>query len=138
MRFDLANFFFFSFSWCLFEQLGRGELIFHFLFVHWHRGFWLLCVMKLNNLNLLKSEVLLCSRADAMAGSGELTETLTKAQAFRLYSRGAVEGWLSEGLIHACRLNCGGSKKSIDRLKLEAVARASKRSGDLQAGSRKV
>jgi hypothetical protein len=60
-----------------------------------------------------------------LMASGQLPDTLTRAQAFRLYTRGNVERWISEGLIHPVSMGGSGKKKFIDRLKLEAVARVS-------------
>ncbi len=63
----------------------------------------------------------------ALAESAQLPDTLTKAQAYRLYGRDNVDRWCKENLIHPVVKAGSGKKKFIDRLKLEAVARASNR-----------
>ncbi|MEJ2884185.1 hypothetical protein [Pedobacter sp. GR22-6] len=59
--------------------------------------------------------------------SGQMSDTLSKSQAYRLYGRDNVDRWCKESLIHPVSLGGSGKKKFIDRLKLEAVARASNR-----------
>ncbi|MEJ2880413.1 hypothetical protein [Pedobacter sp. GR22-6] len=54
-------------------------------------------------------------------------DTLTKAEAYRLYGKDKVRLWCSENLIHPVGMQGSGKKKFIDRLKLEAVARADNR-----------
>ena len=54
-------------------------------------------------------------------------DTLTKAEAYRLYGKDKVKLWCKENLIHPVGVLGSGKKKFIDRLKLEAVARADNR-----------
>ena len=68
--------------------------------------------------------------------SGLLPDTLTKAQAYRLYGKNNVDRWCKENLIHPVFQAGSGKKKFIDRLKLEAVARANNRTTYLQAAER--
>lgn len=59
--------------------------------------------------------------------SGGLSDTISKVQAYRLYGRDNVDRWFKEYLIHPVSPAGLGKKKFIDRLKLEAVARANNR-----------
>ena len=70
----------------------------------------------------------------ALAESGALPDTLIMAQAYHRFGRNNVERWIKEGLVQVTRFN--GAKKSIDRLKLEAVARASNRTTYLPVAER--
>lgn len=72
----------------------------------------------------------------AMVEFGQLPDTLTKAQAYRLYGRDNVDRWCKENLIHPVCMAGSGKKKFIDRLKLQAVARASNRTTYLQVAER--
>lgn len=83
--------------------------------------------MNLKELGFLFKGAVSVGADKALTDSGQLPEALTKAQAFRRYGRTNVERWLKEGLICTTKLGGSGSKKMIDRLKLEAVARASNR-----------
>ncbi|NRF37575.1 hypothetical protein [Pedobacter foliorum] len=66
--------------------------------------------------------------------SGQVPDTLTKAEAYRLYGRDHVDRWCKENLIHPVVQAGSGKKKFIDRLKLEAVARANNRVTALPGG----
>ncbi|MNL49023.1 hypothetical protein D3C87_1719260 [compost metagenome] len=92
--------------------------------------------MKLKEFSFLLKEAVLDGTNDALMATGQLPDTLTKAQAFRLYGRSNIERWLSEGLINAVKHRGNSSKKFIDRLKLEAVARASNRTTYLPVSER--
>lgn len=92
--------------------------------------------MKLKELSFLFKDTVVQGADKALIESGQLPDTLTKAQAFRLYGRSDVERWIAEGLIHPVKLRDISSKKFIDRLKLEAVARAWKRGTRLLVSER--
>lgn len=87
--------------------------------------------MKLKEFSFLLKDSVTGGTDKALMASGQLPDTLTKAQAFRLYGRSNVERWISEGLVNLVKQRGNSSKKFIDRLKLEAVARASSRTTDL-------
>jgi hypothetical protein len=85
--------------------------------------------MKINELaNLLKTAA--TAGADkALAGSGALSDSITKAEAYRRYGRGNVDRWLKEKLFRV-------SAKHIDRQKLAQVAAGSNRITYLPAVAR--
>lgn len=80
--------------------------------------------MNLKELGGLFKGVVSAGADKALADSGALPDALTKAQAYHRYGRNNVERWLKEGLIATTKFG-PSSKRTIDRLKLEAVARAS-------------
>jgi hypothetical protein len=92
--------------------------------------------MKLKHLSGLLNDAITIGADKALTESGQLSDTLTKAQAYRLYGRDNVDRWCKESLIHPVCLGGSGKKKFIDRLKLEAVARASNRTTYLQVAER--
>jgi len=73
---------------------------------------------------------------EALYAANALPDTLTKAQAYGIYGRSNVDRWIQEGLIHPVKKQNSSSKKFIDRLKLEAVARASNRTTYLPVADR--
>ena len=83
--------------------------------------------MKLKEFSFLLKDAVIDGTDKTLMASGQLPDTLTKAQAFRLHGRSNVERWISEGLINPVKQRGNSSKKFIDRLKLESVARASNR-----------
>jgi hypothetical protein len=83
--------------------------------------------MKLKEFSFLLKDAVIGGTDKALMESGQLPDTLTKAQAFRLFGRTNVERWISEGLVSLVKVRGGSCKKFIDRLKLESVARASNR-----------
>lgn len=84
--------------------------------------------MKLNEFSGLLGSAAAAGAGNAPAGSGEIPDTLTKAQAYRLYGRDVVDRWIREGLIHPVASRGSGRKRFLDRLKVEAVARSEGRS----------
>lgn len=92
--------------------------------------------MKLKELSFLFKDAVIDGTDKALMDSGQLPDTLTKAQAFRLYGRTNVERWIHEGLINPVKQRNNSSKKFIDRLKLEMVARASNRTTYLPVSER--
>jgi hypothetical protein len=92
--------------------------------------------MKLKEFSFLLKDAVIGGTDEALAASGQLPDTLTRAQAFRLYGRTDIERWISEGLIHPVKQRDNSSKKFIDRLKLESVARAAGRTTDLPVSER--
>jgi len=76
--------------------------------------------MKINELTTILKIAAKAGAEKALAGSGGLPESISKAEAYRLYGRGNVDRWLQEWLIQV-------SDKNIDRVKLERVAAASNR-----------
>lgn len=82
--------------------------------------------MKLKELvNLLKTAAEQ-GVSNALAESG-LQDWLTKADAYRIYGRGNVDRWVSEGLISSHPCEGGTSRKCLDRKELETVAASSNR-----------
>lgn len=92
--------------------------------------------MKLKELSFVLHEAVSKGTDEALQIANALPDTLTKAQAYRIYGRCDVDRWIQEGLIHPVRKQNCNSKKFIDRLKLEAVARASNRSTYLPVADR--
>lgn len=92
--------------------------------------------MKLKEFSFLLKDAVIDGTDKALIASGQLPDTVTKAQAFRLYGRSNVERWINEGLINPVKQSGNNSKKFIDRLKLEAVARASTRTTYLPVSER--
>ena len=92
--------------------------------------------MKLKEFSFLLKDAVIDGIDKALIGSGQLPDTLTKAQASRLYGRTNIERWISEGLINPVKQRDNSSKKFIDRLKLESVARASTRTTYLPVSER--
>jgi len=92
--------------------------------------------MTIIDLSGLLKEAITAGANKALVESGQLPDTLTKAQAYRLYGRVNVDRWCMENLIHPVVKAGSGKKKFIDRLKLEAVARASNRTTYLQVAER--
>lgn len=91
--------------------------------------------MNLKELGFLFKGAVSAGADKALAESGALPETLTKAQAYHRFGRNNVERWLKEGLIHTTKYG-PSAKRTIDRLKLEAVARASNRTTYLPVARR--
>lgn len=92
--------------------------------------------MKLKEFSFLLKDAVIGGTDNALIASGQLPDTLTKAQAFRQYGRSNVEHWISEGLINPVKQRGYNSKKFIDRLKLESLARASNRTTYLSVSER--
>lgn len=83
--------------------------------------------MKLKDLVILLKSAAEQGTSNALDESGQLKDQINKAEAYRLYGRGNVDRWMSEGLIS---LSVGKGKislKYLDREKLEAVAASSNR-----------
>lgn len=92
--------------------------------------------MKLKEFSFLLKDAVIGGTDKALMESGQLPDTVTKAQAFRLFGRSNVERWIAEGLVNPVKQRGNSSKKFIDRLKLESVARASNRTTYLQVSER--
>lgn len=92
--------------------------------------------MKLKELvNLLKNATEQ-GATNALAESGQLQDQLSKADAYRLFGRGNVDRWISEGLIHPTTCNERSSRKCLDRKKLETIAASSNRNTYLPVAER--
>lgn len=92
--------------------------------------------MKTIHLSGLLKDAIPAGADKALTESTALPDTLTRAQAYRLYGSDNVDRWCQENLIHPVAMAGSGKKKFIDRLKLEAVARASNRTTYLQVAER--
>lgn len=80
--------------------------------------------MELKELSFLFSDAASGGVLEAPPGNADLPDTYTIAQAARLYGKELVGLWCRESLIHPVRMGGSGSKKMIDRLKIQAVARS--------------
>lgn len=83
--------------------------------------------MKLKDLVILLKNAVEQGTSNALAESGQLQDQIGKAEAYRLYGRGNVDRWISEGLISLSVRKGKISLKYLDREKLEAVAASSNR-----------
>jgi hypothetical protein len=83
--------------------------------------------MKLKDLVHLLKNAAEQGVSKALAESGQLQDQLTKAEAYRLYGRGNVDRWISEGLISLTTPIGEFPRKCLNRKKLEAVAASSNR-----------
>lgn len=83
--------------------------------------------MKLKDLVHLLKNAAEQGTSNALAESGQLQDQLSKAEAYRLYGRGNVDRWISEGLISPTITKGESSRKCLNRKKLEAVAASSNR-----------
>lgn len=92
--------------------------------------------MKLKDLVHLLKNAAEQGASNALTESGQLQEQLTKAEAYRLYGRGNVDRWISEGLISPTTSKGNRSRKCLDRKTLEAVAASSNRITYLPAAER--
>ncbi|MFD2964360.1 MULTISPECIES: hypothetical protein [Olivibacter] len=92
--------------------------------------------MKLNDLIHLLKNAAQQGTEKALAESGQLPDQLTKAEAYRLYGRGNVDRWISEGLIGHATPKVAHSRKCLDRARLEAIAASSNRITYLPAAER--
>jgi hypothetical protein len=92
--------------------------------------------MTLKEFSFLLKDAVIDGTNKALIESGQIPDTLTKAQAFRLFGRSNVERWISEGLVNPIKQRGNSSKKFIDRLKLESVARSSNRTTYLPVSER--
>lgn len=83
--------------------------------------------MKLKELvNLLKNATEQ-GATNALSESGQLQVQLSKAEAYRLFGRGNVDRWISEGLISPISCTKKSSRQCLDRIKLETIAASSNR-----------
>lgn len=73
----------------------------------------------------------------ALAKDGGLSADITKAEAYRLYGRCEVDRWIAEGLILPAKVDGKASKKLLDRITLERIARNSNRITYLPVADRK-
>ena len=80
--------------------------------------------MELKELSFLFSDAASGGVLEAPLGNADLPDTYTIIQAIRVFGRDQVILWCRESLIHPVRMGGKGSKKMIDRLKIEAVARS--------------
>jgi hypothetical protein len=92
--------------------------------------------MKLKDLVHLLKNAAEQGSANALEESGQLQDQLTKAEAYRLYGRGNVDRWISEGLISPTTPKGKISRKYLARTKLEAVAASSNRITYMPAAER--
>jgi hypothetical protein len=91
--------------------------------------------MKLKELfNLLKNATEQGTN-NALAESGYFQDQLSKADAYRLFGRGNVDRWISEGLISPSETKTN-SRTCLDRKKLEAIAANSNRTTYLPVAER--
>lgn len=60
----------------------------------------------------------------ALAKAGIIKPFLKKAEAYRMYGRKTVEGWMKAGLIAAKRDGDHSTSYRLDRLQLEVLAKS--------------
>jgi len=92
--------------------------------------------MDLKTLSRLLNEAASKGAKDALADAACLSNTLSKAQAYRLYGRSIVDRWLVEKLISPVLTGGKNTKKYFDKIQLERVAGASNRISYLPAKKR--
>lgn len=61
---------------------------------------------------------------------------LSKTEAYKLYGRGTVERWISEGLIKPHKDGSDSSKVRLERMRLEALSASSNRTTYLPTNER--
>lgn len=76
--------------------------------------------MKLKEFSELLRTAVETGVGKTLSKTAVLPETMTKAEAYRLYGRSQVDRWITEGLLST-------HQKRIDREKLEAIAASSNR-----------
>lgn len=59
--------------------------------------------------------------------SGDLSPTLSKREAYRIYGEGVVKRWIEEGLLTIRKDGNNTSKCRISRIEIEALAKANNR-----------
>ncbi|MEJ5993257.1 hypothetical protein WG904_02410 [Pedobacter sp. Du54] len=92
--------------------------------------------MKLKELVILLKNAAATGTTKALAECGQLAGQITKAEAYRLYGRGSVDRWISEGLIKPSATTSKNPSKCLDREKVEAVAASSNRNTYLPVAER--
>lgn len=73
----------------------------------------------------------------ALAAAGTIKPYLNKSEAFRLYGRANVSRWILEGLLTPRKDGNDSAAWRLDRVELEAVAKASNRHTYLSVEERK-
>ncbi|SHM93142.1 hypothetical protein [Mucilaginibacter sp. OK098] len=94
--------------------------------------------MEIEDLSLLMLNAVNSGVAKAVAESGVITPFISKADAYRIYGRSNVDRWLTEHLIAPLSAPGKGSKRFLDRIKLDCVAAASNRHTYLPVADRKL
>jgi len=92
--------------------------------------------MKLKELVILLKNATTTGTTKALAECSHLGDQLSKAEAYRLYGRGSVDRWISEGLIRPSANNGKNPSKCLDREKVEAIAASSNRNTYLPVAER--
>lgn len=92
--------------------------------------------MKLKELVILLKNATATGTTKALAECDHLAGQITKAEAYRLYGRGSVDRWISEGLIKSSATTSKNPSKCLDRKKVEAVAASSNRNTYLPVAER--
>ncbi|WP_316786573.1 hypothetical protein [Pedobacter frigiditerrae] len=92
--------------------------------------------MKLKELVILLKNATAMGTTKALAECGQLADQISKAEAYRLYGRGSVDRWISEGLIKPSATIGKNPSKCLDREKVEAVAASSNRKTYLPVAER--
>ncbi len=72
----------------------------------------------------------------AIAQTSQVSESISKSEAYRRYGRASVDRWLSEGLLKPLPENGGKSTDRIDTQELEATAASSNRQTYLPVAER--
>ncbi|NOW95979.1 hypothetical protein [Mucilaginibacter sp. SG564] len=95
--------------------------------------------MKIEDLSLSMLNAVNTGVANAVAESGVTSSFISKADAYRLYSRSNIDRWLNEQLIAPLTVPGNSSKrKFLERTKLDSVAAASNRHTYLPVADRKL
>lgn len=73
----------------------------------------------------------------ALVSTGVLKTYLSQSEAGRMYGRANIERWIKEGLIIPIKDGPASAKVRLDRVKLEAIAKAANRPFYLNSIERK-
>jgi hypothetical protein len=92
--------------------------------------------MKLKDFSHLLLNAAVEGASKALDQYGGLPAHISKAEAYRLYGRGNVDRWVSEGLIIPAIIHGKAFKKILDRIQLDRVAASSNRNTYLPVADR--
>ena len=94
--------------------------------------------MNIEEISLLMLNAVNTGVANAVAGNRVISPVISKADAYRIYGRSNVDRWLTEHLITPLTTPRKGSKRFLDRTKLDGIAATSNRHTYLPVADRKL